>query len=167
MNRHDGDLRSLCILEQLYYYNDSVLVLKARMHLSAVDSLLYSSSLFLMTSGCYNALEALKFSCLAICSSRQCDTAQRLGWQRTRKVRRKLQTVSLETACVIHGESNTFCSGTTSRSDRGNRAAASHVSVCCVLRGCALIQGSGGLRRGYAIVHTRHWNRLKQVFDGI
>ena len=49
------------------------------MHLSAVDFFLYSSLLFLITSGCFKALEAPKDIYLGVCSSRTCDTAQRLG----------------------------------------------------------------------------------------
>ena len=101
------------------------------MHLRAVDFFPHSLPLFLVITDCFNALEVPKYDCLAVCSSRTCDTAQRLGGaEDTLKAAEKVQTACLDTLCMMYGIRSTFCS----RSRRGVIMA----TVRCKPRRCML-----------------------------
>ena len=133
------------------------------MRLSAVIIFLYGPQSFNMIRGCSHALEAPRDNALPSAALKIRQSTAPWGGRGHLKADEKLHSASLETLCVVHGDNDTFCSRNRSISDR----AAYHVSVCCVLWTCALIQGFVRLRRGFAISHTAFWKDLMQEIDGI
>ena len=137
------------------------------MHPNATSFLSHSAPPFLVTAGCFSALGAPKYDCLAVCSSRTCVTAQRLvGAEDTLKGAEKVQAACLDTLCILYNERNKFCSGI-------RRGAIMATASCkprrCMLRAldmCALPRlwaAQAGLAASF---YTNKWSKRVREVDG-
>ena len=143
------------------------MVSHARTNLRAVNSSSNCLPLFLVTTDCFKALAAPKHDCLAVCSSRTCDAAQRLGGaEDTLKAAEKVQTACLDTLCMMYDDRNTFCF-------RSRRGAIMTTVRCkprrCMLRAldmCALPRLWAAQAVLAASCYTNNWSKVVREVDG-
>ena len=124
---------------------------------------LISSSLFLMTSGCFNALEAPKDYCLAVCSSRPCDTAQRLGASEDsrRQLRSCIRLLLRPCALNLVTAARSIPGIIREAIEATVQLQATSASAACFE--CALLQGFRAAQAWYTTTHTSHMEDSMQI----